>query len=150
MSGPAATMLIADVNVFVSAHRAAAVEHPRAREWLAAHLNGREVFGVSELVLSAFVRIVTNHRAFPDSTEPSIAIEFCQSMRSAPATTIVGPGPRHWAIFADLVQVTQARANVVPDAYLAALAIENGATLVTRDRGFARFPGLRMLDPLAA
>lgn len=59
------------------------------------------------------------------------------------------PRRRHWEIFADLVRETQARANVVPDAYLAALAIENGATFVTRDRGFARFPGLRLIDPLA-
>jgi len=142
-------VLIADVNVFIGAHRASTLHHPRSRDWLARQLNGPEPFGVSELVLSAFVRIVTNHRAFPDATAPDVALDFCESMRAAPASTIVTPSSRHWSIFADLVRTTQARANVVPDAYLAALAIENGATFVTRDRGFARFPGLRMLDPLA-
>lgn len=62
---------------------------------------------------------------------------------------MIAAGPRHWELFADLVLLTRARANVVPDAYLAALAIEHGATLVTRDRAFARFPGLRTLDPPA-
>jgi predicted nucleic acid-binding protein len=71
-------------------------------------------------------------------------------MRAAPASIPVAPGQRHRAIFADLVRTIHATANIVPDAYLAALAIEHGATLVTRDRGFARFPGLRLLDPLAA
>ena len=142
-------MLIADVNVFVSAHRLADVDNTTILAWLESRLDGPETFGISELVLSAFVRIVTNHRAFPNATPPDLAIDFCERVRVAPSATTVAPGPRHWGIFADLVRTTQARANVVPDAYLAALAIENGATFVTRDRGFARFPGLRMLDPLA-
>lgn len=120
------------------------------RAWLLATINGAEAFGVSELVLSAVVRIVTNTRSFSDATAPDVALEFCAAMRTAPATSIVGPGRGHWEIFADLVTATQARANVVPDAYLAALAIEHDATFVTRDRGFRRFPGLRVLDPLAA
>jgi len=71
-------------------------------------------------------------------------------VRTAPASRVVAPGARHWEIFAGLVRAAHATANLVPDAYLAALAIENGATFVTRDRGFARFPGLRTLDPLVA
>lgn len=142
-------MLIADVNVFINARRRDAPDHARCRDWLQERLGGSEAFGVSELVLSAFVRLVTNHRFANPPTPPDRALEFCDVVRSAPASLIVAPGSRHWAIFADLVHATQARANVIPDAYLAALAIENGATFVTRDRGFARFAGLRLLDPLA-
>jgi toxin-antitoxin system PIN domain toxin len=142
-------VLIADVTVFIGAHRASAAHHPRFRDWLGNTLNGSEPFGLSEQVLCAFMRVVTNHRAFPDATSPGVALDFCEAMRAAPASRIVAPGPRHWRLFADLVRTSQARASVVPDAYLAALAIENGATLITRDRGFARFPGLRILDPLA-
>ena len=142
-------MLIADVNVFVYAHRANAPEHDRCRTWLTEALRGTEPFGVSGLVLAGFVRIVTNHRVYTDPTSPETAIEFCARMLAAPASVSVDPGARHWEIFAQLVLGSQARANVVPDAYLAALAIENRATFVTRDRGFLRFPGLRMLDPLA-
>ncbi len=71
-------------------------------------------------------------------------------MRESPSTRIIAPGTRHWEIFADLVRSSHATANLVPDAYLAALAIENGATFVTRNRGFARFPGLRLTDPLTS
>lgn len=117
--------------------------------WLESKLSGTEPLGVSELVLSAFVRIVTNYRAFVDPTPPDVAVDFCEQVRAASATRLVTPGERHWEIFADLVRTTQARANVVPDAYLAALAIENGATFVSRDAGLRRFPGLRTLDPLA-
>jgi len=58
------------------------------------------------------------------------------------------PGPRHWEIFARLCRKIGARGNRVPDAFLAALAIESGSEWMTADRGFARFPGLRWRHPL--
>lgn len=143
-------MLIADVNVFVGAHRSVVTDHPAYSRWLEGRLTGNEVFGVSELVLSAFLRLVTNHRIFASPTPVETALEFCDAVREAPAAVIITPGSRHWAIFAGLCATTPARGNVVPDAYLAALAIENGATFATRDRGFARFAGVRLLDPLVA
>lgn len=142
-------MLIADVNVFINARRADAPDHHPIKEWLEGALVSSEIFGVSELVMSAFVRLVTNHRFAPSTDTPAEAIAFCDAVLAAPAARPVRPGAQHWRIFSDVVRTTGARANVVPDAYLAALAIENGATFVTSDRGFARFPGLRLLDPLA-
>lgn len=142
-------MLLADVNVLVYAHRP---ESPRAaehRQWLEDSLGGQEPFGVSELVLSSFLRLVTNHRIYRDPTPPEQAMAFCEEMLGAPAAVPVRPGPRHWSIFAQLCRIVAARANVVPDAYLAALAIEHGATWLTTDRGFARFAGLRWRTPLA-
>ena len=58
------------------------------------------------------------------------------------------PGDRHWSIFTDLIKRVGARGNTIPDAYLAALAIESGSEFVTSDRGFAQFPGLRWKHPL--
>ncbi|HEX7738595.1 MAG TPA: type II toxin-antitoxin system VapC family toxin [Marmoricola sp.] len=141
-------MLLADVNPLIYAHRP---ESPRAaehRDWLAAALCGPEPFGVSEQVLSSFVRIVTNHRVYREPTPPEIALDFCAAVLAGPASVAVRPGARHWSIFDGLCRGLGARGNVVPDAYLAALAIENGATWVTTDRGFARFPGLRWVLPL--
>lgn len=141
-------MLLADVNAFVYAHRP---ESPRAKEhrtWLQDALAGTEPFGVSELVLSAFLRIVTNHRVFREPTPPQTALSFCSVVLDAPSSVPVRPGVRHWGIFAELCTAVGARGNTVPDAYLAALAMEHGATWVTTDRDFARFPGLRWRTPL--
>jgi toxin-antitoxin system PIN domain toxin len=142
-------VLIVDVNVFVGAHRAEIDRHADYRGWLEQRLRGPELFGVSELVLSAFLRLTTNHRIFAVPTPVEVGLEFCRAVRSAPASVIVRPSDRHWTIFADLCSQTPARGNLVPDAYLAAMAIETGATFATRDRGFARFSGVRLLDPLA-
>jgi predicted nucleic acid-binding protein len=76
-------------------------------------------------------------------------LEFCDALLAGPAATRVRAGPRHWGIFTSLVRKHNARANDVPDTYLAALALENGAAIVTRDGDFARFDGLRRLDPVA-
>lgn len=143
-------MLLLDVNVVVHAHRwRDAEEAAQIREWLNARLVGGEPLGISELVLSAMIRIVTNGRIFRDPTPPAQALEFAQALLDAPAAVSVRPGARQWPIFSNLVATQRLRANDVPDAYLAAMAMERGATFVTRDGGFGRFPGLRLLDPLA-
>ena len=138
-------MLLADVNVFLYAHRPESPRSGAVRTWLEAALDGDEPFGVSELVLSGFLRIATNHRVYREPTPPETALAFCEAVRTAPAAVPLRPGPRHWSLFSSLCSVVGARANVVPDAFHAALAIENGATWITTDRGFARFPGLRWL-----
>jgi uncharacterized protein len=143
-------MLVADVNAFIYAHRRESPKTDEHLAWLQDVLNGPEPFGVSELVLSAFVRIVTNHRVYREPTPPDTALAFCEAVLAAPSAVPVRPGPRHWGIFTDLCRATGARGNVVPDAYLAAIAVEYGATWVTTDRGFARFPGLRWRTPLEA
>lgn len=142
-------MLLADVHIFVYARRRESERHDEYRQWLEDRLNGPAPFGVSELVLSSFLRIVTNHRIYREPTPPTGALDFCRTILDAPATVALRPGPRHWDIFEDLCRSTGARGNQVPDAYLAALAIDHGATWVTLDRGFARFPGLRFEPPLA-
>lgn len=143
-------MLLADVNIFIYAHRP---ESPRAQDhhdWLRHALHGDEPFGVSELVLAAFLRIVTNHRVYREPTPVPVALSFCDAVLTAPAAHPVRPSGRHWQIFTRLCADVGARGNLVPDAFLAALAIEHGATWVTTDRGFARFPGLRWRPPLTA
>jgi len=141
-------VLIADVNIYVYAFRRESPRHEEYREWLAEALAGAELIGISELVLSGFLRIVTNHRIFVEPSTPEAALNFCDAVLQAPSATRVRPSERHWTVFTDLCRTVRARANVIPDAYHAALAIEHGATWVTTDRGFARFPGLRWTEPL--
>jgi toxin-antitoxin system PIN domain toxin len=140
-------VLLADVHIYLYARRRESAHHERYKSWLEERLGGPEPFGVSEAVLASFIRIVTNHRVYLEPTPPEAALDFCQVVLEAPAAVPIRPGQRHWPIFKDLCRAVRARANIVPDAYLAAVAIEHGATLITLDQGFARFPGLRVSSP---
>ncbi len=95
------------------------------------------------------LRIVTHPRIFKVPTSIEQAIEFAQSLLSTPNCVTVTPGPRHWEIFTGLCRKTGASGNEVPDAYLAALAIESGSEWITTDRGFSRYEDLRWRHPLA-
>ena len=141
-------MILPDVNVLIYAFRQESVDHDRYREWLLGVVNGAESYGLSEFVCSSFLRIVTNRRAFepPASIEDSLV--FLNGLRDREHCVLVSPGPRHWAIFTELVRSVGATGNSVPDAYFAALAIDSGSEWVTTDRGFARFPGLHWGHPL--
>jgi toxin-antitoxin system PIN domain toxin len=103
---------------------------------------------VIDTVLASFLRITTHHRVFVEPTPSAVALAFCDAVRGAPAATAIQPGTDHWRLFSELVLDTTARGNLVPDAFLAALAIEHGATFVTTDTGFARFAALRRAHPL--
>lgn len=142
-------MLLCDVNVLVYAHREDAKDHARYRSWLEAVLNGEEAFGVSDLILSGFVRVVTHPKVFARPTPCETAFAFVDTLRSQPNAIAIQPGARHWGIFASLCESANAKGNLVPDAYLAAMAIESGCDWVTSDRDFLRFQGLRVRHPLA-
>ena len=141
-------MLLLDVNVLVYAHREDADEHSRYRRWLEQQLNGEARVGLSELVLSGFLRVVTHPKVFAKPTPLASALAFAEELRSAGNCVIVAPGNRHWDIFRQLVLSAGCKGNHVPDAYHAALAIESGCEWVTTDRRFARFKGLPVRHPL--
>lgn len=142
-------MILCDINVLVFAHREDAVDHERYAAWLDETIDSDEAYGVSEMVLSGFMRIVTNHRIMKSPSTMEEALGFMQDLREQPNTVMLAPGPRNWGIFERLCRDADATGDLVPDAYLAALAIEHGAELITTDRDFARFRGLRWRHPLA-
>lgn len=142
-------MLLCDVNVFVYAHRKDTHAHAACRAWVEALVNGDEAYGVSELVLSGFVRIVTHPRVFARPSPLADALAFTAQLRNRANAVAIAPGPRHWEIFQRLCVEHEVRGNLVPDAYLAAMAIESGCEWVTTDRDFSRFTGLRLRSPLA-
>ena len=141
-------MILPDVNVLVYAHRQDTPNHDGYRNGLEGILNGDEAFGIAEPVLSGFLRIVTHPRIFHIPSPLDVAFAFAKQIRAHPRCVIVRPGPRHWDIFGQLCRATAATGNSIPDAYLAALAIESDSDWVTTDRGFARYPGLRWRYPL--
>ena len=143
-------MILPDVNVLVYAHKTGTAQHEQYRDWLLAELDGPAPVAVSELVLSAVVRVVTHPRVFDRPSTPREALDYVTWLRDHPGTVVVGPGPRNWQVFAELVADAEARGNLVPDAYHAALAMEHGCEWITTDRDYARFTGLRWRHPLDA
>jgi uncharacterized protein len=91
---------------------------------------------------------VTHPRVFREPTPLTTALDFAGGLRASPAAPSLAPGERHWSILTDLCKRVRAIGNLIPDAFLAALAIEYGAISVTADRTFGRFSGLRWQYPL--
>lgn len=141
-------MKLLDVNILVQAHRKDADQHADVKSWLEGTIKGAEAVAVSELVLSGCLRIITHPRIFIDPTPLDQALDFIADFHGRENVLILAPGERHWAIFIDLCRRSDARGNLVPDAYHAALAIEHRCRWQTLDRGFARFPGLDWENPL--
>ena len=142
-------MLAPDVNVLVYAHREELPGHESCRRWLEETAAADAAFGLFDVVLSGFVRVVTHGRVFKTPTPLDDAFALVSELRAQPTCIVVQPGLRHWDIFERLCRGTGARGNIVADAYLAALAIESGCEWVTTDRDYSRFPGLRWRDPFA-
>lgn len=141
-------MILMDVNVLVYAHRQDAPNHPEYLQWLEDVVNGPQAYGIADLVLSGFLRVVTHSRIFSPPSGLKDALQFIEGVRARPNRVTVSPGPAHWDIFQDLCRRSDARGNLVADAYLAALAIESGSEWITTDRDYSRFPGLRWRHPL--
>jgi uncharacterized protein len=141
-------VILPDVNVLVYAFRSDLPEHDAYRGWLRRTLENESRFAVSDLVMSGFLRVVTNARAFarPDPLEDAVA--FVEAIRTRPNCASIRPGARHWPIFVRLCREANAKGPLVADAYHAALAIEAGCEWITTDRDFARFPGLRWGHPV--
>ena len=140
-------MLLPDVNILVHAYREDAPDHDRFKAWLEELVNGDEAYGMSDLVGSGFLRIVTHPAIFSPPSPLGDALACVQEVRSQPGCVVVAPGARHWQIFTYLCQASAARGNLIPDAYFAALAIESGSEWITMDGDYARFPGLRWRRP---
>ena len=136
------------MNVLVYAFHEGAPDHERYRAWLEVVMASDEPMGISELVLSGFVRVATHPRVFSPPAPVDDALAFADALRDQPGAVVLAPGRRHWQIFGRLCVDAAAKGNLVADAYLAALAIETGSEWITTDRDFSRFPGLRWRHPL--
>jgi uncharacterized protein len=138
-----------DVNVLVAGFRTDDDQHGAVKVWLEQALNGPEVVGLSDAVATGFLRVVTHPRIFAKPTPIDQALVQLESLWSADGLIRVVPGRSFPAVFARLCREVEARGNLVADAAHAATAIEAGATWISLDRGFARFPGLSWKVPRA-
>ena len=142
-------MLLLDVNPLLYALRADVPEHKAWSRWLEALINGEESYAVCGASLTAVIRIATSKKVFTTPTPLDDVLTFIDDVRDAPGFVLLEPGPQHWSLMERLCRVVGVTGNLASDAYLAALALEADAELITADRDFARFPRLRFRHPLA-
>ncbi len=141
-------MRLIDVNVLVYAFRTDAREHDAYAAWLEELVNSDEAYAVSDMILSGFLRVVTHPRVITPPNPVPAALSFEAVIRSQPTAEPIQPGARHWDIFTRICRDVSARGNLVPDAFLAALAIESGSEFITTDGDYGRFRDLRWRHPL--
>ena len=140
-------MILPDVNVLLAAFRRDHEFHAVCRPWLERTVSSANAFAISELVLTACVRIATNPRVLRDPSSLDEALAFADAVRRPGHAVLVSPGPRHWDIFTRLCRDAHVRGPLVTDAYFAALAIEHGCEWITLDGDFGRFADLRWRRP---
>lgn len=143
-------MRLLDANLLLYALDERSPRHALARAWLEEQLSGPDTVGLSWTVLLAVLRLSTNARVFEQPLSVDRAFDVLTEWLGQPCVVIVHPGDRHATVMRELLAPLGTAGNLVSDAHLAALAIEHGAELCSCDVDFARFAGLRWLDPLAA
>lgn len=141
-------MILVDANLLLYAQDADGAWHEAARAWWDGRLSGTEPVGLCWPVIGAYLRIGTNPRVFARPLLLEEALGQVESWLAQPCVRVLEPTRRHWSVWQDLLRRGQAVANLVPDAHLAALALEHGCELNSTDADFSRFPGLKWRNPL--
>lgn len=143
-------MTLVDANLLLYAANRSAPEHERARQWLDDQLSGSARVGLPWPSLLAFVRLASNPLVMTSATTPAAAWGQVEQWLSADCAWIPAPGEQHARLMGEFCAAAGMTSRLVPDAHLAALAIEHGLRLCSSDADFARFPGLDWHNPLAA
>jgi uncharacterized protein len=140
-------VILVDVNLLVYAKIGSLKEHEPAKAWLEERLSGIPGVALPWPSLLGFIRISTNPRIFERPLPVELAWDQVREWTSLPNVFSPEPAARYPEILASLIPDVD-RSEHVPDAHLAALAIEYGLTLQTTDRDFSRFRGLKWENPL--
>lgn len=142
-------MILVDANLLIYAVDRDSPHHARVRPWFEELLSGTTAVGLAWVVILAFVRITTRPGILRNPLTPERAIQYVQEWLDQPYATAVSPGEQHWPVVRNLLKTTGAAGNLVADAHLAAIAIEQGAAIYSTDYDFQRFPGVEHVNPLA-
>jgi uncharacterized protein len=136
-----------DVNVLVNAVRDDTVEHERCRRWLDQVYRDRVPFGFTEMIGAGVLRTLTNSKVFASANKIEDALAILRDITSRREFMWLNGGHDHWTIFEKLCRHAHVKGNLVNDAWIAAVAIEADHEVVTLDRDFGRFPGLKWREP---
>jgi toxin-antitoxin system PIN domain toxin len=144
---PEVDMLLLDVNVLLAAHRSDHPSHGTVRPWFDRLLAADDPFAVPNLVWASFLRLATNRRIWKVPSPRAEAFAFIDAITAQPHHLPMGPGLRHLALLRRLCDEADASGDLIPDAVLAAIAVEHHCDVVTLDRDFARFSSVRHIRP---
>ena len=136
-------MVIVDANVLLYAVDRASAHHERSLAWLDGALTGSEAVGLAWVALLAFIRMTTSPAVFPTPLSSDEAASQVEAWLAAPAAVAAQPTPRHASLLRVLLRDSGTGGNLTTDAHLAAIAIEHGADIVSYDRDFGRFRGVK-------
>jgi toxin-antitoxin system PIN domain toxin len=141
---------IVDVNVLIDTVNQAGERHAQVRDWWEEAMNGTRKVGLPAVAVLGFLRLSTSAKAMERSLTVDQATTEVRDWLARPVVSVVHPGPQHYAILERLLRSAGTGGNLVTDAHIAALALENGATVVSSDHDFARFEGVRWQRPALA
>jgi toxin-antitoxin system PIN domain toxin len=141
-------VILVDVNLLVYAWDRRSLRHDAALAWLDGKLSESARVGLPWECLLGFMRVVTNPRIYERPASVVVAWGQVQEWLGARNAWVPTPGERHREILGRLLMRLGGGAKLLPDAHLAALAIEHGLSLCSTDGDFARFEGLRWVNPL--
>ena len=142
-------MKLVDLNVLLYAVNRDAPRHAAVRSWWEEALSGDEPIGLPWIVLLGFLRLATNARVFVQPLTPDQAIDRVEVWLAHRNIRLMHENEEHWRALRGLLTETGTAGNLTTDAHLAALAITNGASLVSCDADFGRFRHLRWENPMA-
>ena len=140
-------MILPDVNVLVHAHNSDSGVHRAARRWWDARLSGSEGVGLAWATLLGFVRITTNRKIVARPLAVGDVMMRIHGWLELPHVHIAQPSDTHFARLRAELERLGTAGNLTTDAHLAVLAMERGYVLYSTDTDFARFTGLRWINP---
>ena len=141
-------MIIPDLNLLVYAHNAADPRHPAARQWWEDCLNGDEPVGLAWVTVLGFVRLTTHRQVLVSPLTVERAVSLAEEWLAQDVVRVLVPGRDHARLCFGFLRKLGVAGNLTTDAHLAALALEYQAELHSTDTDFARFSGLRWVNPL--
>jgi uncharacterized protein len=142
-------VIVVDANLLIYSYDLNSDDHEKSVQWLESVFSGTEAIGLPWQSISAFLRVITNRRIPGVRVAVEEAVQVVEEWLQAPNVRLLVPGDQHWPLFRRMVVEGRASGPLVTDAEIAALTIEYGGVLHTVDRDFARFPGLRWVNPLS-
>ncbi len=140
-------LLLFDVNFVLVAHRDDHPHHTRLRPWFDEILAGPEPFSVPTVVWGSFLRLATKRGILDPPSSLSQAFAFIDAVRAQPNHVSLEPGQRHVALLRQVCEEANAAGDLVPDAVIAAIALEHGGAVASLDRDFARFKSIKHVIP---